>query len=127
VPANVPLFEYVEPESSRARSADPAQDVGAFERASVVSVGPVGDGLAGLSRLAVSPNPFAGACDVRWAGDPAQAPDGMLEVFDVGGRTVARVPAFAAGAWRWQPAAGTRRGVYFVRAPGARPAAVYLR
>jgi hypothetical protein len=126
VPTYVPAFEYVAPESSRARSTDPAQDLGAFERASVVGVPPGDWSVVTPARLTVSPNPFVGACAVRWAGDTAPSA-GVLEVFDVAGRSVGRVEATAPGVWRWQPSAGTRRGVYFVRASGARPAVVFLR
>ncbi len=126
VPAYVPQFEYVEPDSSRPRATAAPQDVGAFERASVVGVPPGGPALGPPARLAVAPNPFAGACDVRWAG-AAAPPVGAMEVFDVAGRNVARVEAGAPGAWRWQPAVGTRRGVYFARVSGARPVALFLR
>ena len=61
----------------------------------------------------------------RWIGP--DGPVGDLEVFDLAGRRIARVPASGVGAWRWSPAAGTRRGVYFLKAPGARPVAAYFR
>ena len=130
VPTYVPAFEYVEPDSSRARSADPLQDLGAFERASVVGVGPLAPGESSVARLAVSPNPFVATCDVRWVAGGAAGeapPAGALDVFDVAGRRVARVAASAPGAWRWQPALGTPAGVYFARVAGGRTVTLYLR
>jgi hypothetical protein len=64
--------------------------------------------------------------DVRWVGSE-EAPAGDLDVFDLAGRRVARVPANAPGAWRWAPPSSMRRGVYFLKAPGTRPIAAYLR
>jgi hypothetical protein len=124
VPDHVPVFEYLAPQSGLARAVNGAMDLGAFERAGAVGVPPIG--LSSVPRLTPMPNPFTAACDVRWSGG-TEAPAGVLEVYDLGGRVVARVEPNAPGAWRWQPEAGTPRGVYFVRAPGARPAAVYLR
>jgi hypothetical protein len=130
LPTNLPAFEYVEPDSSRPRSADPLQDLGAFERASVVGVGPLAPGASSIARLAVSPNPFTDLCDVRWVagGAPGEAPPvGAVDVFDVGGRRIARVAATAPGAWRWQPSPGTPSGVYFARVAGGRTVTLYLR
>jgi len=96
-----------------------------------VDVGPGAPGRASVGRLLVSPNPFAGTCDVRWAAGlgPATAapPTGPLDLFDLAGRRVARVASIAPGAWRWQPGAGTRSGVYFARLANGRRATLVLR
>jgi len=124
VPDHAPVFEYWAPQSGIARAVNGPMDLGAFERAGAVGV-PAGATL-GAPRLTPMPNPFMGACDVRWSGS-TEPPPAALEVFDLAGRMVARVAPSAPGAWRWRPEAGTPRGVYFVLAPGARPAAVFLR
>jgi hypothetical protein len=123
VPAHVPSWEFAAPAGGVARLADEAMDLGAFELASPVGVAPAL--VSWRAHLDLAPNPFSSAIDVRWAGP--DGPKGDLEVFDLAGRRVARVPASAAGAWRWIPAAGMRRGVYFLRAPGARAVAAYFR
>lgn len=71
-------------------------------------------------RLALSagPNPVRGACTVRLALPAATVVD--IAVFDVSGRrvhTLVRKESHAAGthAWEWD-GAGTRAGLYFVRA-----------
>jgi hypothetical protein len=125
LPAHQPVFEYQAPQSARPRALDAALDLGAFERPSTVDVGPAPAWTG--PRLALSPNPFAFACDVRWVGDAGSAPTGELDVFDLAGRLVASVPASAPGVWRWTPTDDVRKGVYFLRAPGTRPVAAYLR
>jgi hypothetical protein len=125
VPDHQPVFEYASPQSGHPRFDDGHLDLGAFERTPNVGVGPAPAWTG--PRLAVSPNPFTFACDVRWIGGGEGAPGGELEVFDLAGRRVARVAPSAPGVWRWSPAEGTRKGVYFLRAPGTRPVAAYLR
>ena len=122
VPDHVPAYEFAAPAGGVGRLGDETMDVGAFELASPVGVAP---GTRYRASLDLAPNPFSTAVDSRWIGP--ERPVGDLEVFDLAGRRIARVPASGAGAWRWIPAAGTRRGVYFLKAPGARPVAAYLR
>jgi len=121
-PSAAPAFEYAPVASGVARIPDEPMDLGAFELAGPVSVSP---GVLPGMPLSLAPNPFFSSVEARWISDGA--PNGDLEVFDLAGRRVARVPANGAGVWRWTPAPGTRRGVYFLRAPGARPIAAYYR
>ena len=117
-----PAFEYVAVASGVARIVDAPMDLGAFELAGAVGVPPAM--LPGLP-LSLAPNPFATSVEARWTA--GSAPVGDLEVFDLAGRLVDRVAAGGAGVWRWTPPPGMRRGVYFLRAPGARPIAAYYR
>jgi len=122
VPSHLPAYEYVQPAGGVVRPADGTMDLGAFELASPVGVAPL---VSWRASLDLAPNPFSNAIDARWNG--ADAPRGDLEVFDLAGRRIARVPSSGVGAWHWSPEAGTRRGVYFLKAPGARPVAAYFR
>jgi len=117
-----PTQQYVKHQGFEPRPSDGAPDLGAFERASAVSVEPLAP-----SRIALStwPNPFSESCDVRLAGGSMET--FPLEVFDTRGRLVARVLADAPGSWTLRPAATWPNGLYFVRVQGIRRPVVLLR
>ena len=120
--AHMPLLEYVKHQTWTARPNDGKPDLGAYEHASAVSVGPHPTPVASLF---AAPNPFSDACEIRQSGGVPD--DSPLTVFDARGRLVASVAALAPGRWSFRPAASWRDGLYFVRAAGTRRALVHLR
>jgi hypothetical protein len=116
-------MEYVKHQMSTPRPSDGAPDLGAFERASAVSVDPLPRGAVAL---ATYPNPFATRCDIRQVGGALET--FSLEVFDTRGRLMTRIPAVSPGCWTLRPAATWPNGLYFVRgAGGLRRRVVLLR
>ena len=115
LPEHAPTLEYVKHQASRPRPDDGAPDLGAYEYAPPVGVPGITPGAA-PARLWATPNPFSSHCEIRLTGaGPAHGQPAALEVLDVRGRAVVRLPCLAPGRWSWTPPAGLPQGIYFLR------------
>jgi hypothetical protein len=97
-------------------------DLGAFELAAPVGVAPL---VSCRASLDLAPNPFS-ARSTR-AGSAPDAPRRRPRGVRPRGAADRARAGERGGGVALVPEAGTRRGVYFLKAPGARPVAAYLR
>jgi hypothetical protein len=115
LPEHAPNWEYVKHQASRPRPDDGTPDLGALEWELPVGVAD-GRPPAPSAGLVATPNPFFSHCEIRLMGaGPAHGQPAALEVLDVRGRAVVRLPSVEPGRWTWTPPPGLPRGLYFLR------------
>ncbi len=126
IPDHEPVLEYVRHLASRPRPDDGDPDIGAYERNAAVGVPFAGEGPPRAGIL-ITPNPFAGQCELRLAGPSAALSRAALDVLDATGRRVARLEPSAPGRWVWAPDARIAPGLYIIRSGPSSEKVLYVR